>query len=642
VTVGSPEWNAAVSRIGAAYDRGAQQELEDHISELSRNVSPESNALVAFARGHLAAMRPDYDEAVRAYDEANRLLRDLDATTLAGDMLSFTCLALYYKGDLEGSLKAGKRALQIHEASNEILAMARDLSNLANVYNERREFDEAMRSYRRSIELYDDGRDPAGKATAMANLGTLYIAMADYPKALEQLYGAGDLLDDGTHEPNVARILGNIGNVHMYMGSFDKALPRYERALEIHRRIGNRKSAAIVLSNMGSMFGQQGEVEKAIRCCREALDEHQAIGDRSGVHFATALLIHFLLKADQTPEAERLLEAIEQERVEDLIVRINLATSRAGILERSGHLDEATRIIENQLALARKHTLRSEASDLHLKLRDLAEKSVDMQGYIQHNREHVRLRQEIAGIETIKRIAEQEEDFRHRQTRAEHQRERHVLFAALPPSVATRILKGERVLDTIDEAYVLYMDIVGFTSLSAHIGADAVVAILDAVFNACDERCTNNGLTKVQTVGDAYIAVAGLPEHLSDAPIHVARAALEIRSVVDTFDIRKLHPDLRIQTRRPFRVRMGLAVGSATAGVLGLERLQYDVWGEAVKEAALMESTCQPGMIQVSDRFANALREAGTAFSEAMMLVPRSETEEPEHQATFWLERTVV
>ncbi len=642
MTVGSPEWAAAVSRIGTAYDRGAQQELVDVIAEFSTHSTPQYTALLAFAKGHLASMRAEYEDAVQAYDDAHHVLADLGAVLLSGDMLSFACLALFYKGDLDRALEAGQQALRIHEEANATLAMARDLSNLANVYNERRSFDEAMQAYRRSIELYNAGNDPVGKASAMANLGTLYIAMADYPKALEQLYGAGDLLDDGAHEPNVARILSNIGNVHMYMGSFEKALPRYERALEIHRRIGNRKSAAIVLSNIGSMVGQQGEVEKAIRYCREALEEHRAIDDRSGVHFATALLIHFLLKADQVAEAERLLDAVEQESVEDLIVRMNLATSRAELIERSGDVEQATGIIEEQLRLAQIHGLRSEASDLHLRLRGLAEKQVDMPGYIQHNKEHDRLRQEISGVDAIRQVAEQEEDFRHRQARAERERERHVLFSALPPSVANRILKGERVLDHVHEVHVLYMDIVGFTSLSAHIGADAVVAVLEAVFNACDECCTRNGLTKIQTVGDAYLAVAGLPEPLDHAPVRVARAALEIRSVVDTFDIRRLHPDLQLQARRPFRVRMGLASGSATAGVLGLERLQYDVWGEAVKQAALMESSSKPGMIQVSDRFAEPLRHAGTEFTDSMVLVPREETEKPEHLETFWLERRVT
>lgn len=641
MTVGSPEWAAAVNRIGTAYDSGAQQDLEDYVAELSLDTSPQTSALLAFAQGHLAAMRPLYDEAVRAYDEAYQRLLDLDASALAGDMLSFKCLALYYMGDLDRALLAGQQALQIHEGIDAVLAMARDLSNLANVFNERREFDEAMRSYRRSIELYDQGDDPVGMATAMANLGTLYIAMADYPNALEQLYGAGGLLDDGSHEPNVARILGNIGNVHMYMGSFEKALPRYERALEIHRRIGNRKSAAIVLGNMASTYGQQGDVDRAIRYCREALVEHQAINDRSGIHFATVLLIQLLLKADRVAEAEPLLDAIEQERVEDLIVRINMATSRASILERNGNINDATHIIEEQLELAKEHSLRSEASDLHLRLRDLAERRVDLSDYIQHNREHDRIRREISGIETVKRITEQEEDYRHRLARAEHERERHVLFSALPPSVATRILKGERVLDLVQETFVLYMDIVGFTVLSAHIGAEAVVAVLDAVFNACDERCTQNGLTKIQTIGDAYLAVAGLPDPVMNAPVQVARAALEIRSVVDTFDIRRLHPDLTIQARRPFHIRMGLAAGPATGGVLGLERVQYDVWGDAVKDAAEMESSCKPGMIQASARFATALRTALDTADETMVLVPRLDTEKPEYQETFWLERSV-
>ena len=262
-----------------------------------------------------------------------------------------------------------------------------------------------------------------------------------------------------------------------------------------------------------------------------------------------------------------------------------------------------------------------------------------MPEYVRHNKEHERIRQEIIGADALRRVAAQEEDFRHRHSRAEHERERHVLFSTLPRSVAKRILAGERVLDHVDVVSVLYMDIVGFTTLSAHVSADAVVAILDSVFNTCDELCVRHGLTKIQTVGDAYLAVAGLPEPVPDHAQRVAHCALDVRSAIEQFDVRALHTDLKTQPRRPFHIRIGLDTGSATAGVLGLERLQYDVWGEAIKNAAHMESTSKPGMIQATRSFvANVKVDASVAS-----FIPRGshDHEAPEQESSFWVERRV-
>ena len=124
--------------------------------------------------------------------------------------------------------------------------------------------------------------------------------------------------------------------------------------------------------------------------------------------------------------------------------------------------------------------------------------------------------------------------------------------------------------------------------------------ILDDLFSALDELAERHGLEKIKTIGDAYMAVGGLPEPRPDHAEAVAEMALAVREEV----VRHLDP-----AGRPLAVRIGIDTGPVVAGVIGRRRFSYDLWGDTVNTASRMESNGVAGCIQVTDRAYRRLRD---------------------------------
>ncbi len=169
-----------------------------------------------------------------------------------------------------------------------------------------------------------------------------------------------------------------------------------------------------------------------------------------------------------------------------------------------------------------------------------------------------------------------------------------LLLNILPPSIAERLRHGEVVIaDRFDEMTVLFADCVGFTELSSHLSPTEVVLLLNDVFSLFDRLVDRYGLEKIKTIGDAYMIVGGLtPER--DGRSHVARVADLALDMLDEVQF------YRTRTGSPLEVRIGAHLGPTVAGVIGLKKFIYDVWGDAVNMASRMESQGQAGRIQVS------------------------------------------
>ncbi|MCE7936074.1 MAG: adenylate/guanylate cyclase domain-containing protein, partial [Chlorobi bacterium CHB2] len=166
-----------------------------------------------------------------------------------------------------------------------------------------------------------------------------------------------------------------------------------------------------------------------------------------------------------------------------------------------------------------------------------------------------------------------------------------------------RVVRGEEhIAESFESVTVLFADIVGFTVLSQGVTPQELVTGLDVLFSQFDELAEKYGLEKIKTIGDAYMAVAGLPESREDHAESAARMAIELVEVVAGF--RGLGDGVRLQ------VRIGLHSGEVVAGIIGKKKFAYDLWGDAVNTASRMESHGEAGKIHVSEEFAAALSSA--------------------------------
>ena len=176
--------------------------------------------------------------------------------------------------------------------------------------------------------------------------------------------------------------------------------------------------------------------------------------------------------------------------------------------------------------------------------------------------------------------------------RAEKERSEKLLLNILPKSIIPRMHRGETpIAERFENVTILFSDIVGFTRLSMRRSASDVVALLNGIFSAVDRLALKSGIEKIKTIGDAYMAVAGLPEPRDDHAEAIARLALDMREIVR--DVSRRHGE-------NLMIRIGIHTGNTVAGVIGMHKFAYDVWGDTVNTASAMESYGVPNEIQVS------------------------------------------
>ena len=174
-----------------------------------------------------------------------------------------------------------------------------------------------------------------------------------------------------------------------------------------------------------------------------------------------------------------------------------------------------------------------------------------------------------------------------------------LLTNAIPPSIANRLRRGERrIAEAYPETSVVFADIVGFTPFAQRTAPRDVVDLLDGLFTTFDTLAERHGLEKIKTIGDAYMAVAGAPEPIAD---HAIAAIAFGRDLIDAV------AETRASSGIPLEVRVGVASGPAVGGVIGQQRLQFDLWGDTVNLASRMESSGVPGRVQIAGSTASLL-----------------------------------
>jgi class 3 adenylate cyclase len=205
-----------------------------------------------------------------------------------------------------------------------------------------------------------------------------------------------------------------------------------------------------------------------------------------------------------------------------------------------------------------------------------------------------------------KRLRDQEA-LRMRQLKKQHEalaseqaKTEQLLLNILPRKIAQRLKSGEEhIADAFPNVSVLFADMVGFTAMSRTMTASALVEVLGDLFSRFDLITEKHGLEKIKTIGDCYMLAGGVPEPIDDHAHAVIDAAIEFCTALE---------EMHARTGGALRMRIGVHSGPIVAGVIGLRKFTYDLWGDTVNVASRMESTGQPGRIHVSANTAELIR----------------------------------
>jgi adenylate cyclase len=208
------------------------------------------------------------------------------------------------------------------------------------------------------------------------------------------------------------------------------------------------------------------------------------------------------------------------------------------------------------------------------------------------------LRARIGASLEKKRLRDQERAHL-QEIQAERAKSERLLLNVLPKAIAERLKSGDTsVVDAVADATVLIADIVNFTRIAAELAPTRTVALLNELFSEFDRLVEQVGIEKIKTIGDAYMAVGGVPVAIPDHAARCARMALAMLDSVAEFNVR---------TKQTWQLRIGIHTGPLVAGIIGSKKFAYDLWGDTVNIASRLESHGEVGMAQVSQATADLL-----------------------------------
>ena len=192
---------------------------------------------------------------------------------------------------------------------------------------------------------------------------------------------------------------------------------------------------------------------------------------------------------------------------------------------------------------------------------------------------------------------------KNRQIEDEKQRSDELLLNILPTAIAEELKNGGKAkARKYEQASVLFVDFKNFTKISEQLSPEDLVAELDHYFKAFDFIIGQYKLEKIKTIGDAYMVASGLSDRIT-SPVSIVRAALEMQEFLSDMKAEK-----QPQNKPFFEARMGIHTGPVVAGVVGIKKFAYDIWGDTVNIAARLQDASDPACINVSEAVYNEVR----------------------------------
>ena len=513
-------------------------------------------------------------------------------------------VGFYVRGNYAAALEHWHRAMAMHEELGNRSDVARVTLNIGNVHSSTGNYAAALEHYHRALAVFEEIGNRTGVASVTLNIGNVHFSTGNYPSALENYHRALAMFEELGNSSKVARLTGNIGNVHYTTGNYPSALESYHRALAMHEELCESGSVAATTGSIGVMHSSTGNHAAALEHLYRALAMHEELGESRSVALVTGNIISAMFESGEHAEAEALLQTMDIMQINEPEIVVQREHHRALLQEHHGNIDEARTTLRAALLIAQEHMLAAKQAGVRKTLRDLALKQNDLAGYVEHNNEYTRINEEINGKESTLKMAMQDKQREIDAKDREHAQHMAVLHSTLPKHVAERVARGEVVNDHFDNASVIFLDIVGFTELSSTMSSQDVITLLDNIFTQCDAICEKHDVTKIKTIGDSYMCVS------FDNVVNAARCALDFLHIAPT--------------SHPVHFRIGIHIGPLTAGVIGTQRMQYDVWGDSVNVASRMESTSEAGRVHVSEVFASNLK----SNQESIIKNPISESHE--------------
>lgn len=556
--------------------------------------------------------------AIRYFGEANEIAKA--SHQKSGEISALNGLAMAYM-NLAQYANALSYFKQLIAAGAEIPQRMGTLGNMGIVYTSVGDYPDALTCYDSSLRLLDEEirtskksnlDDTLQMAGLLITIGDIYIAMSQYDKALENDKNALALAKQLKNKMVESMASVGLGKTYHYKNDYLKAIEYFNKALEDSKENGWTNSEAGILIELGNVYLEKGEIDTALQFARKSLD-------LSEKHRYFDLL----------PASLTILGKIytAQKKYTEAVSCLQKAVAICG---KNCTLDgekDAWEALSNTYDRMKQPALAFDAYKHFISLRDSVYSiskaneltRIDLQtGYTRDSVKHAeayryRIQKQRVFIYSgftgfvlvlllaffiyrnyaLQKKANITISRAHEAVKQEKQVSENLLLNILPEDVAKELkTQGNVEARLFDHVTVLFTDFVNFTEAAENDAPKKLVAELHSCFMAFDSIISKYNVEKIKTIGDAYLAVSGLPHANPQHASEIIKVAIEFR---DYMIARK--KEIGDNT---FSMRIGVNSGTVVAGIVGVKKFAYDIWGDSVNTAARMQQYSSPDRINIS------------------------------------------
>jgi|TARA_R110000737_G_scaffold327084_3_gene341148 adenylate cyclase len=469
-------------------------------------------------------------------------------------------------GDLAGASKKYTSALQLAEALADTLSIASNLANLGNCYNGLRDPVKALAFQSRAVDIYTRTKNNK-LCMPLLNMASTYMSInidSSFAYAERSAKAAEEFNNLGV----LAMTYGLRAMLYRNQGMLDSALSFQKQGAILAENNENLGFAARLQLDMAMTLADQHRMPEAIAKAKDVL---RMAEENRDLQMQTLALEFLWSRQRMNGNYKEAFDAYTQYVI--LTDSLKREQNQRETIRQEYKYGYEKQALADSLSFASEKTLQ--------------QKEVQKQKLMRNG---------FMGGFALVAIFAGVFFFQRNRIGKEKARSEELLLNILPEEIADELKeKGHSDAQLIDHVTVLFTDFKGFTAMSEILSANDLVKDLHYCFSEFDRICEKYNIEKIKTIGDAYMAAGGLPMPNKTHPFDAVNAGLEMLEVIAQIKTKKIELGLPF-----FEIRIGVHTGPVVAGIVGVKKFQYDIWGDTVNTASRMESSCEVGRVNIS------------------------------------------
>ncbi len=529
-----------------------------------------------------------------------------------------------YQGNNKEALLNYNLALDIYKKLNDKEKIAKSANSIGIVYAEQGKAADAAANFHTALKIYKEIGNKNEIAQSYNKLGVLYSRQKNITASLENFERALEMFKEQNDKNSMGMTYHNISIAHYSKKDYDKALKNSLMSLELLDKLGGDKyKEASIHQHIGNIYADQNRQEDALEAQQKALKIFEEINYISGIgssYLNIGSIFHDLKEVRKAKQwFKKGLDLNEKDY--ETVLKIDFYKNLYAVETSLGNFKDALNYHvlyktysdslynqENTIALTQaKMNYDFEQKEALIKAEQEAKDALSREALTKEkNNRNLALGGigffvVVAGFSGFAYVQKRKDN---KIISAEKQKSDDLLLNILPAEIAKELKeKGTSEAKHFDSVSIMFTDFKEFTKLSEIIPSTELIKELNYCFKEFDNIITKHGVEKIKTIGDSYMAVCGLPARSGNHAQKMVDAALEIRDFIEKYKEKRQE-----EGKTYFEMRIGINSGEVVAGIVGIKKFAYDIWGDAVNTASRMESNGEIGKVNISEATYNLVK----------------------------------